>query len=391
VRDHGEIVAEIPTRALADEAPIYDRPHDIKPYRLAPMEAPPFESTDLQADLVKLITSGDLCSKRWIWEQYDYQVRTNTTQGPGADAAVVRIKETGTSVAMSLDGNERYSYLDPREAAKLIVAECCRNLSTVGAQPVAATNNQNFGNPERPEIMAQLVATIEGMAEACEHFGTPITGGNVSLYNETLGEPVRPSPVIGIVGVMETRKPTPIEFQNTGRTILLLGGLGDCDEVRFGGTQYAKAVLDTLWGLPPALDMDYEAQVHAAMREINAGALAESAHDLGGGGLAVALAEASFGAGSIGADVRLDTDLRDEFALFGEAPSRILVTTSEPDAVRAIARKHEVEVLEIGATQDSMLTLTNRGNSLVHLDVRELREKWEGALPARLGAARLES
>ena len=137
---------------------------------------------------IALLGSGDLCSKRWIWEQYDYLVRTNTIAGPGADAAIVRIKETGTSLAMSLDGNGRYCYLDPREGAKLVVAECCRNLSTAGALPVAATNCLNFGNPERPEIMAQLVEAIEGMAEACRFFETPITGGNVSLYNETLGE-----------------------------------------------------------------------------------------------------------------------------------------------------------------------------------------------------------
>jgi hypothetical protein len=148
---------------------------------------------DVEADLLTLLGSGDICNKRWIWEQYDYMVRTNTTQGPGSDAAVVRIKETGTSVAMSLDGNGRYCVLDPRQGAKLLVAECCRNLSTVGAEPIAATNNLNFGNPERPEIMGQIVETIEGMAEACAFFETPITGGNVSLYNETLGGAIFPS------------------------------------------------------------------------------------------------------------------------------------------------------------------------------------------------------
>ena len=156
----------------------------------------------LNGDLETLLASGDLCSKRWIFEQYDWSVRTNTTLGPGSDAAIVRIKETGTSVAMSLDGNGRYCYLDPREGTKLIVAECCRNLSTVGALPVATTNNLNFGNPERPEIMAQLVESIEGMAEACEFFDVPVTGGNVSLYNETLGEAIFPSPVVGIVGLL---------------------------------------------------------------------------------------------------------------------------------------------------------------------------------------------
>src|ERR1700693_3962396 len=214
VKDHGKVVAEIPNRELADEAPLYDRPHNAAPYRPAPMEAPEIPpSRDLNADLLALVGSGDLCSKRWIWQQYDYMVRTNTIAGPGGDAAVIRIKETGTSIAMSLDGNGRYCALDPREGTKLMVAECCRNVSTSGALPVAATNNLNFGNPERPEIMAQLVESIEGMAEACEFFETPITGGNVSLYNETLREAIFPTPVMGIVGLMKTAQPTPIHFQ----------------------------------------------------------------------------------------------------------------------------------------------------------------------------------
>src|ERR1700691_2427940 len=174
VKNHGEIVAEIPNRELADEAPLYDRPHGVEAYRPAPLErqpahgaAPLLQSQSLEQDLLAILASGDVCSKKWIWEQYDYTVRTNTIEGPGGDAAIVRIKETDTSVAMALDGNARYCALSPREGARLIVAECCRNLSTVGAVPVAATNNLNFGNPERPEIMAQLVETIEGIAEAC--------------------------------------------------------------------------------------------------------------------------------------------------------------------------------------------------------------------------------
>ena len=191
VKNHGEIVAHIPNRELADEAPLYNRPY-TKPARKAPMDAPAFTSADLKADLIRLLSSGDMCSKKWIYEQYDYMVRTNTLAGPGGDAAVVRIKGTDTSVAVSLDGNGRYCSLDPREGAKLGVAEACRNISTVGAQPMAATNNLNFGNPQKPEIMAQLVEAIEGMADACLHFETPITGGNVSLYNETLGEGIHP-------------------------------------------------------------------------------------------------------------------------------------------------------------------------------------------------------
>src|SRR6185436_389102 len=257
VRHHGAVVAESPNRELADVAPRYDRPR-TEPLRRVPVEAPPLPTADVHTALPKLLASGDLCSKRWIWQQYDHQVRTNTVAGPGSDAAIIRIKEIGTSVAISLDGNGRYCYLSPREGAKLAVAEACRNLSTVGAKPVAATNCLNFGNPERPEIMAQLVEAIEGMAEACRFFDTPITGGNVSLYNETLGEGIFPTPVMGVVGLMKTAAPVTIDFKQPGRAIVLMGGIGPADEVRFGGTQYAKVVLNNLWGLPPALDLDYE-------------------------------------------------------------------------------------------------------------------------------------
>ena len=340
VKDHGQVVAEIPNRALADEAPLYDRLH-TKPYRPVPMNAPaiPSRATPdaIKSDLIALLSSGDICSKRWIWEQYDHTVRTNTIESPGSDAAIVRIKETRTSIAMALDGNARYCVLDPREGAKLIVAECCRNLSTAGALPVAATNNLNFGNPERPEIMAQLVESIEGIGEACKFFETPITGGNVSLYNETLGEAIYPTPVMGIVGLMKTAAPTPMHFQSPGRAVLLLGGFGQCDETHFGGTQYAKVILNSLWGLPPSLDMDYEKRVQQAIREIVRAGLAESAHDISDGGFAVALAECCFGPREVGAAVSLDEEGRPEIALFHENPSRIIISTGEPEKVKRIS------------------------------------------------------
>ncbi len=366
VRNHGEIVAEIPNRELADEAPLYDRPHDVAPYRPAPMKGPGFKSDDLEADLLAILASGDVCSKRWIWQQYDYTVRTNTIEGPGGDAAIVRIKETDTSIAMALDGNARYCALSPREGAKLIVAECCRNLSCVGALPVAATNNLNFGNPERPEIMAQLVETIEGIKEACIFFDTPITGGNVSLYNETLGEAIWPSPVMGIVGLMKTSAPMTIPFKNEGRTVMLLGGFGSCgdhaaDVTRFGGTQYAKVVVKKMWGLPPALDMDYEKRVQSAIREIVTGLHVESAHDLSDGGLAVALAECC--SGGVGAAVEIP-DPYLTIALFHEGPSRILVSTATPEAVEKIARDHNVEAVRIGVTIKGALQISHGGMTM---------------------------
>jgi phosphoribosylformylglycinamidine synthase subunit PurL len=382
VKNHGKIVADIPSRELADEAPLYDRPHNAAPYRSAPMEAPEFHSNDLNGDLLKLLGSGDICSKRWIWQQYDHSVRTNTVEGPGGDAAIVRIKETGTSIAMALDGNGRYCALSPREGTRLIVAECCRNLSAVGALPVAATNNLNFGNPERPEIMAQLVESIEGLAEACRHFETPITGGNVSLYNETLGEAIWPTPVVGIVGLMKTAQPMTISFKNEGRAVMLVGRVGACDAARFGGTQYAKVVLDRMWGLPPALDMDYEKRVQAAIREIVNSGFAESAHDLSDGGLAVALAECSMG--GIGASVELSTDLRPEFALFHEAPSRVLVSTAAPEEIERIARGQNVECVRLGVTMKEWLRISNDSITWIDCPVEQLREVWEHALENQL-------
>jgi phosphoribosylformylglycinamidine synthase len=387
VKDHGQVVAEIPNRDLADEAPLYDRPH-TRPYRPVPMDAPaiPSRATSdaITSDLIALLGSSDICSKRWIWEQYDYTVRTNTIAGPGSDAAIVRIKETGTSIAMSLDGNSRYCLLDPREGAKLIVAECCRNLSTAGALPVAATNNLNFGNPERPGIMAQLVESIEGIAEACKFFDTPITGGNVSLYNETLGEAIYPTPVMGIVGLMKTESPTRLHFQAPDRAVMLLGDFGECDETHFGGTQYAKVILNSLWGLPPELDMDREKRVQEAIREIVTARLAESAHDISDGGFAVAIAECCFGPNAIGASVSLDETSRPEIALFHEGPSRIILSTTEPDKVRKIASEHRVGCAQIGVTMKERLQIRKRSGWLVDSSLSDLKEPWEKSLETRL-------
>jgi phosphoribosylformylglycinamidine synthase II len=381
VRDNGVVVAEIRNRDLADEAPLYNRPY-TKPYRTAPYEAPAFASSNLEADLLRLIGSEDLCSKRWIWEQYDYMVQTNTLAGPGGDAAIVRIKETGTSVAMSLDGNGRYCYLDPREGAKLIVAECCRNLSVVGALPVSATNNLNFGNPERPEIMAQLVEGIEGLAEACAFFETPITGGNVSLYNETLGESIFPTPVVGIVGLLGTAPPVSMKFPAAGLDVLLIGGLGQASAEEMGGTQYAKQVLKSLWGVPPKLDMEREKAVQAATREVVAGGLARAAHDLGEGGITVALAEASLG--GVGVEVDLESELRPEIALYHEGPSRVLIATERRAEVEAIAARHGVEALWIGRTVEGLLKIRLNSHEVISVSTDKLHHRWDRALEEAL-------
>jgi phosphoribosylformylglycinamidine synthase II len=379
VKYHGVVFAEIPNRALADEAPRYQRPFS-KPLRTAPVTGPALHSADLTADLKALLRSGDLCSKRWIWEQYDYQVRTNTLAGPGAEAAILRIKDTHSSVAIALDGNGRYCALDPRAGAKLIVAECCRNLSTVGALPVATTNNLNFGNPERPEIMAQIVESIEGLAEACRFFDVPVTGGNVSLYNETLGAPIFPTPVVGIVGTLPTELPVPLRFPRAGLTVVLLGGLGAPELAEMGGTQYAKVIQDALWGTPPKLDMAYEKRVQATIRELVRAKAVAAAHDLGEGGLAVALAECSFGNGDIGADIRLDSLSEPEMLLFHEGPSRVLVATENAENVLAAARRNSIQAAVIGATLEARVTIRNRNEILVDSTVEDLKGLWAHAL-----------
>jgi phosphoribosylformylglycinamidine synthase subunit PurL len=379
VKHHGEVFAEIPNRALADEAPRYHRPY-TKPLRTAPLHGPRVASRNLTGDLKALLSSGDLCSKRWIWEQYDHQVRTNTLAGPGCDAAVLRIKGTNTSVAMSLDGNGRYCALDPREGVKLIVSECCRNLSTMGALPIATTNNLNFGNPERPEIMAQIVESIEGLAEACRFFDVPVTGGNVSLYNETLGAAIVPTPVVGIIGTMDTARPVSNVFGEAGLAIILIGGVRNSDWDEFGGTQFAKVVAKSLWGKPPKLDMDYEKRVQATVRELVRASAVDSAHDLGDGGFAVALAECCFGPADVGAEIQFESDLASELLLFHEAPSRVLVSTPAPEKVLALAQRNGVQALQIGVTLEARVTIRNRNEVLIDSRIAELRDLWTNAL-----------
>jgi phosphoribosylformylglycinamidine synthase len=386
VTHHGRVVAEIPNRQLADEAPLYDRPYSARSQqRVREDPRGPGGPPHVQSALPALLASPDLCSKRWIWEQYDFSVRTNTVGGPGRDAAIIRVKETGSSLAISLDGNGRYCYLSPREGARLAVAECCRNLSTVGAQPVAATNCLNFGNPERPEIMGQLVEAIEGLGEACRFFETPITGGNVSLYNETLGEGIYPTPVVGIVGLLNTALPVSMGFRHPGRSVILLGGFGTADQTRFGSSQYAKVILNQLWGLPPDLDLDREKRVQAAIREIVNQGLAESAHDLSDGGLAVALAECSVG--SCGATVDLDSDLSPDLLLFHEGPSRVLLSTTVPEQVAALAARHHVEALVVGVTIETEVVIAQKGRLLGRWEIKDLQAAFEEALPSRIEGA----
>src|ERR1700693_5251641 len=361
VRQHGEIVAEIPNQALTDDAPVYKRP-------LARWEPPvPREmpegitlnvNNDLTASLKQLLASPNICGKRWVWQQYDHMVQTNTVEPPGAsDAGVIRIKGSQRGLAMALDGNGRWCYLDPRLGAIHAVAEAARKVACSGATPVGATNCLNFGNPEKPQIMWQFSQTIDGITKACEELEIPITGGNVSFYNETLGEGIYPTPVLGVVGILDdVHKTAKMHFAAPGRTIVLLragepGGITDV-ESEFGSSEYAQEILGALWGYPPELDLEKEAALQKAIVELIQSGVVESVHDCAEGGLAVALAEKAFAKG-VGARVNLSSSgLPAEVVLFGEDASRILLSRDPGSVARIqqIAEKNRSFAEVIGET-----------------------------------------
>jgi len=396
VTHHGELVAEIPNKALTDDAPVYHRPVGVWKAPV-PLDPPAWvleelkKPRDYTADLKKLLASANICSKRWVFEQYDSMVQTNTVQGPGGEAGVMRIKGTNRGLAMALAGNGRWTYLDPKLGAMHAVAEAARKVACTGAKPVAATNCLNFGNPEKPEIMAQLSSAIDGIAEACIALGTPVTGGNVSLYNETKGEGIYPTPVLGIVGIIEdVTKAVPSAFQYEGVSILLLAG-GNAEtnlrNISLGSSIFARDLIGETWGTPPGIDVHYEAKLHACLKELADSSLLHSACDLSDGGMLVALAEATFERG-IGAIVNLDQDdMPRPEVIFGEFASRVFITTSEPGAVTAIAEEQfGLTVTSIGETQGTRFEVRSETATLISVEVAELRSGWSTALESQLAA-----
>ena len=429
VRRHGEVVAEIPNQALTDDAPAYKRPlarweppvprempehikltnlaeswsgeeHDLS--RAANSSTPqaalaPEVAHDFSSDLEQLLASPNICSKRWVWQQYDHMVQTNTVEAPGAgDAGVIRIKNENPEslqrgLAMALDGNGRWCYLDPRLGAMHAVAEAARKVACSGATPVAATNCLNFGNPEKPHIMWQFSQTIDGITKACEELEIPITGGNVSFYNETLGEGIYPTPVLGVVGILEDlRKTAKMHFAAPGRTIVLLhaGESADITDVEseFGSSEYAKEILGALWGYPPEIDIEKEAALQKAIVEIIQQGLVDSVHDCSDGGLAVALAEKAFPAG-VGARVNLDSGgLPAEFALFGEDASRVLVSCDphSVERIKHIAAASQINADVIGQTIADRLEISIDGQVVVSAAVPALNQIYEGSLESNL-------
>jgi len=395
VLEHGKVVAEIPNPALTDEAPVYQRP-------LARWEPPvPREmpehikfvpASELTATLKQLLASPNICGKRWVWQQYDHMVQTNTIAGPGAgDGGVIRIKGSQRGLAMALDGNGRWCYLDPRLGAMHAVAEAARKVVCSGATPVGATNCLNFGNPEKPHIMWQFSQTIDGLTKACEELEIPITGGNVSFYNETLGEGIYPTPVLGVVGILDdVHKAAKMHFAAPGRTIVLLraGETGDITdaESEFGSSEYAKEVLGTVWGYPPELDLEKEAGLQKAVLEMIQHGLVDSTHDCADGGIAVALAEKAFPK-SVGARVNLSSGgLFAEFTLFGEDASRIVISCvpEQVARIKEVAGNHGVEADLIGETIADKLEISLDGKVVISAAISALSTAYEGALESAL-------
>jgi phosphoribosylformylglycinamidine synthase len=377
VKDHGKVVAEIPNTALVDEAPVYDRPTTKPAYidEIRQLDMASLKRVAPQDALMQLLASPTIASKRWVYRQYDTMVRTNTIAAAGMSAGVVRVKGTERALAISTDGNGRYCYLNPRRGAMLAVAEAARNVACTGATPIGATNCLNFGNPERPEIMWQLVEAIEGIADACRALDIPITGGNVSLYNETDGRAIYPTPIIGVVGVLEdaSRVLTRV-FRGSGDAIVLLGE----DRGELGGSEYLKVVHGLVRGDAPAFDPAREAALIRFVTDAAASGLLRSAHDCSDGGLAVTLAESSFDTGGIGASVSLGAAAE----LFSESASRILVSveaSKEKDVlVRAAAAG--VPARRIGTTGGSRIEIAVNAEKVVDVAVAEAENLWASAL-----------
>jgi phosphoribosylformylglycinamidine synthase len=444
IRHHGELVADIPNRSLTDDAPLYHRTVGVWKCPL-PLDPPEEILTalscdrDYTADLERLLASANVCSKRWVHEQYESMVQTNTVQGPGGEAGVMRIKGTGTAgrergLAMALDGNGRWCYLDPKLGAMHAVAEAARKVACTGATPVAATNCLNFGNPEKPEIMAQLSTAIDGIAESCTALATPITGGNVSLYNETRGEGIFPTPVLGIVGLLDdVTKAVAAHFQSAGDAIVLLWPIPRGEEPDpnlkvplnnqslrwqvpqreilpddsilvpedetetsasaaqelsvFGSTEFANAVLGAVWGKPPALDLEAEADLHTLLSVLADRGLLQSARDISDGGIAVALAQASFPLG-IGAKVDQDESLMVHplFGLFSEPASTLLVTAhpNKVSAIEELADEYGFYAARIGATGGETLEISVDRQPFISASVAILRKPWADSLEATL-------
>lgn len=393
VLDQGQVVAEIPAKSLADDGPRYERPFSPPGYQdmLTNLnyDALP-DVKDANAALLALLESPTIASKRWVYEQYDYMVRTNTMVRPGSDAAVVRIKGTNKAVAMTVDCNSRYCLLNPYEGARLAVAEAARNLACSGAEPIGLTDCLNFGNPERPDIMWQFVMAIEGMKDACEHFKIPIVSGNVSFYNETNGLSIYPTPMLGMVGLIESADKTMTQwFREDGDDIILLGATRE----DLGGSEYLKVQHSREQGSPPYLSLETEQAVQSCVLQLIRAGLVQSAHDCSDGGFAVALAECCMSGPdrSRGAVVRLTPGRqRKDSTLFGESQSRIIVSAkpAQRQAILEQAQRMGVPAGVIGAVGGASLVVylgdEHSTTKTIDLPVATIADRWGYSLERRL-------
>lgn len=382
VEANGQEVVNIPVDSIVNLCPVYDRPFKRPAYldqttHIGPLPLP----ENLNQTLLDLLTSPTLADKEWVFRQYDHMIQTNTALLPGADASVIRIKGTKKALAITLDGNPLYSYLDPKTGGKIAVAEACRNLSCVGAYPMGVTNCLNFGNPEKPEIMWQFKEVVEGISEACLAFDIPITGGNVSFYNETDGDSIQPTPVLGIVGIIpDIDKSIGPGFTDQGETIVLLGENRD----GIGGTAYLKSQFQLEKGRPPQINLEEEKRVQELCLEAIGERLLSSAHDVSEGGIALCLIECAFlSAQKIGCSVRLSENIRADSLLFGETQSRILVTAPSQYLSRllALAKDKGVSANKIGVTGGTNVKIDHQDNTLIDLDVQTAFQAWKQAIP----------
>jgi phosphoribosylformylglycinamidine synthase II len=409
ILDHGRVAAEIPARALAEQGPVYHRPiaaprSPERSDRQTPSPLVEFarEGTDLTENFRRLLASPTISSKGWITGQYDSMVRTNTRVGPGAgDAAVVRVKNTKRALALATDGNGRWGFLAPRLGAMHAVAEAARNVACSGARPVAATNCLNFGSPEKPEVMWQFTESIDGIAEACRALGIPVTGGNVSFYNETLGRPIYPTPVLGILGLMENADcALGSAFRTEGDLIVLLDGRdGGPSESRdredhrreFSTTEYAKAIHGMVAGAPPAVDLAAESRLIECLVELASESAIVSAHDISDGGLAVTVAESCFGAEGLSAEVELDPPdgVPAEAALFGERGARAVVSLRPVSLARVdrIAAQWNVKSRRIGTVTSGEFRIQHKGALLIRGKEDSFRQVWRESLGKALESA----
>jgi len=378
----GEVVGDIPVRALVDDCPVYHKPSRVPEYYVknASVDTTRYpEVTDLEDALLKVLGSPTVASKEWVYQQYDYMVRTETVVSPGSDAAVVRVPGTRKALAMTTDCNGRYVYLDPEVGGKIALAEAARNVVCSGAEPLAITDNLNFGSPEKPEVFWQLEKAVDGISEACVKFGTPVIGGNVSLYNENAKGAIYPTPVIGMVGlVQDLDHITTQGFKSEGDVVFLLGET----KAELGGSEFQYVIHGVTEGRPPMIDLDVEKRMQEAVLAAIRAGLVASAHDLSEGGLAVALAECCI-SGGIGADVSIATELRHDIALFSESQSRVLLSAKpeKADELEQAIRASGVPVARIGTVGGGSLSLKVNGRRAVDVPVARLAQVWKEAIP----------